>query len=129
MRPLIIIFAILNILNSHSNEDFTYINEKLSSNWIEYDFGEIIIGERTECNLILKNTSSETIHISCLIPGCHCLTIKANDKKIKPSKTLKIHVIYDTTNKQKGYDEQSIILCLEGSKNPICFVLKANLNN
>lgn len=129
MRPLIIIFAILNILSPNLEEDFTCINEKLSSNWIEYDFGEIFIGERTECDLILKNTSSEKIHISCLIPGCHCLTIKANHKTIKPSKTLMIHIIYDTTNKQKGYDEQSIILCLEGSKNPICFVLKANLND
>lgn len=45
------------------------------------------------------------------------------------SKTLIIHVIYDTTNKQKGYDEQSIILCLKGSKKPIYFVLKANLND
>lgn len=129
MRFLIILIAILNILVPHSNENLTRINGKLSANWVEYDFGEIIIGEKTECDLILKNTSSETINISCLIPGCHCLTIKAKYKKIDPFGKLIIHVIYDTRNKHEGYDEQSIILCLEGSKAPICFVLKANLKN
>ena len=54
--------------------------------------------------------------------------VKANHKIIKPSKTLKIHITYDTANKQTGYTEQSIILCLEGSKNPIYFVLKATHN-
>lgn len=128
MRSLIIIFAILNVLNSHSNETFTCINDKISANWIEHDFGDVLIGERTECDLILKNISSEKIQISCLIPGCHCITVKANHKIIKPSKTLKIHITYDTANKQTGYTEQSIILCLEGSKNPIYFVLKATHN-
>ena len=105
-RLIIMLFAIIKSILPSSDVGFTRINDKLSVNWVEYDFGEILIGRRAACDLILKNTSSEKIQISCLIPGCHCITVKANHKIIKPSKTLRIHVIYDTTNKQKGYTEQ-----------------------
>lgn len=127
MKKKYISFIILLFICSNLSIAQSFFGNSIQSNWVEYDFGEVAVGQKRECDLFITNVSSTCLHFDYLIPGCNCMTLKSSGSKVKPQKTLKVHVVYDTSNHHEGYNEQSIILCFKEHSSPIVFKVKAQL--
>ena len=104
-----------------SNDDI------LNFSWIEYDFGSVLLGERKECDLFIKNNSNKRISIAYLIAGCHCVEVSVNKKKIKPSQTIGVHIVFIPGISSTGHIEQCFYIGIKGQDNPVRFVIKAEM--
>lgn len=128
MRLLLVMFVGLSYYFSYDVSDNVLVNDCLEASWLEYDFGKVTVGEHKTCDLFIKNISDKNIKITHILPTCHCLNVEYDCKIIEPKKIMKIHIDYDSSNRQAGYIEQGIILCIENHRNPIYFVFKAELS-
>lgn len=62
----------------------TKINQTLECSWLEYDYGEVNIGEIVTCALVIKNISKRVISIEQIINGCPCVSAESDTKVLRP---------------------------------------------
>ena len=103
--------SLLCICLSSFYPDTSIFYKNFSSNWETYDFGNITVGDKVSCTLCITNTSDAPIKINNIIPSCRCLTLNKQSGYIKPGGKLKIKILFDSTGKSLGEEQQNIILC------------------
>ena len=121
---LLLVLILLCTYNISYSQNYT--NDTFQSNWLEYNFGEVKIGDSRSCILTLKNITAETLKIEYLITSCNCVSASINKKKIKPNKTAMVSIRFNSNGKNLGAIEQSIYVGI-ADKNIYNFKITATL--
>lgn len=108
---LLLVLILLFTYNISYSQNYT--NDTFQSNWLEYNFGEVIVGDSCSCVLTLKNITAETLTVEYLITSCNCVSASINKKKIKPGKTAIVSIRFNSNGKSLGTIEQSIYVGLD----------------
>lgn len=101
-------------------------NEKFVASWWEYDFGDIPLGEKASCILVIKNKFDHHLVIEQIITSCHCVSTDLKSARISPNESLVFTITLNSEGKRAGDTHQNLILCLSDGTF-YSFVLRARL--
>lgn len=89
------------------------VNDQLECSWLDYELGNIAIGESASCRLTIKNISTSNLEIKHLITSCSCVTASAKERIIKPGLSIDIDILYKSSYRKSGESYQQIILYMK----------------
>jgi len=91
---------------------------------VEYDFGNLKIKERAECQFILKNKEMEPIRIIDVSTSCGCTTIEwtRDTIKVKVKESGIVKVVFDTSI--PGVFAKSIYVMISNRSTPEILIVK-----
>lgn len=114
MRIFILTLALTLFLNSGC---YPQENQNLN-HYYDWDFGKVKEGAVVKHNFILKNNSETPLFIERLQTSCGCTASSSSSNTIKPGKTAKISVKFNTRG-YSGKTEQFVYVHTNDIKSPI----------
>ena len=91
---------------------------EISFDETQFNFGEIIQGQVVEHDFNFKNTGKNDLVIYDAKGSCGCTVPEWPKESVKPGKSNKIHVKFDSTNKE-GHQTKTVTLTCNTQPNQV----------
>lgn len=132
--PLIALFLLVSCSDNEGKMDAGVVNNpataseaantkepKIEFELTEYDFGNMLQGEKATYNFKFKNTGNAKLVISAVEKTCGCTEIKFPREAINPGESGSIKITFDSSSK-KGMQNKRVIV--KANTNPAETVLR-----
>jgi len=114
-----------NPATADGNSDFSSL-PVMSYNFLEYDFGQLIQGEKVSIAFKFKNTGKSDLVISAANAGCGCTVPNFPRNPIKPGDEGVVEVLFNSSSK-RGYQSQRVSVVANTQPNTTVLTIKANV--
>ena len=99
---------------------------KIEFNETEFDFGEIIIGEKVTHRFKYKNIGSGELNITETIAGCGCSTVTIDKNPVKANEESFVEITFDSRGFH-GLQIKKVEVFTNISDEPINLIISANV--
>jgi len=126
---LLIVFSCNNsVSNNNQGVDKNNVTgkPKIKFNETEFDFGEIIIGEKVNHRFKYKNIGKGELKITETIADCGCSSVKIKKKMIKANEESYIEITFDSRGFH-GLQIKKVEVFTNASNKPIDLIISANV--
>jgi len=134
----IIVFAL--IIACNSNDSSSVVNNpasadgannnstlpEMSFDFVEYDFGKVIQGEKISIGFKFKNNGGAPLVITTASAGCGCTVPSFPKKPINPGENGVVEVLFNSTGK-KGLQNQKVSIVANTTPTTTVLTVKANV--
>lgn len=90
-------FVFIIFLISAANAQL--IGPKISFQQTEYDFGDVVQGEKVHYNFIVTNTGGAVLEITNVRAACGCTAVLPDKRELKPGESTNIKVEFNSTGR------------------------------
>lgn len=124
---LFIAFSCNNTANNQENNKKIITGEpKIEFNETEFDFGEIIYGEKVSYQFKFKNIGKGKLKITETIAECGCSTVRIDKNNITANQASYIEITFDSKGFH-GLQIKKVEVFTNASKQPINLIISANV--
>ncbi len=89
-RALYLLFVLATLLTACSSG-----RPQISVDTVEFDFGDVSIGEIVQRDLTLSNTGTATLVIESVSTSCGCTTAELDEQQIPAGGNTTLHISFD----------------------------------